>query len=302
MRYGIGILFAFYPRSNHHLTLADPQYWPLIGPWQQDTDLWLVRYQLAHVLGLVCGVMSVVVILWTDVQDGQVTNQSPALVTWPHSSPLIGCRAGCRRAGGTGWRGTPSRCSPPRSRAWCRSASLSYIAACWLNPGTKEKTLWWDILHFPSPRLKVHKLGTLFEDVCESAGLPRTHVGICKTYDWLFPQISNCSPILYFFLHSCHLRLKMSVVISYLVPVWSLHYTSLQLRYWSLGETVCSVYRMSQFSCLFSSIPSWWCCDWCWCCGVAGDLRPPGGHQQPRGVPRLHGPLRLLHLRHANVR
>ena len=26
MRYGIGILFAFYPRSNHHLTLADPQY------------------------------------------------------------------------------------------------------------------------------------------------------------------------------------------------------------------------------------------------------------------------------------
>ena len=77
MRYGIGILFAFYPRSNHHLTLADPQYWSLIGPWQQDTDLWLVRYQLAHVLGLVCGVMSVVVILWTDVQDGQVTNQSP---------------------------------------------------------------------------------------------------------------------------------------------------------------------------------------------------------------------------------
>ena len=166
MRYGIGILFAFYPRSNHHLTLADPQYWSLIGPWQQDTDLWLVRYQLAHVLGLVCGVMSVVVILWTDVQDGQVTNQSPAPVTWPQCSPLIGCRAGCRRAGGTGWRGTPSRCSPPRSRAWCRSASLSYIAACWLNPGTKEKTLWWDILHFPSPRLKVHKLGTLFEDRC----------------------------------------------------------------------------------------------------------------------------------------
>ena len=148
MRYGIGILFAFYPRSNHHLTLADPQYWSLIGPWQQDTDLWLVRYQLAHVLGLVCGVMSVVVILWTDVQDGQVTNQSPALVTWPQCSPLIGCRAGCRRAGGTGWRGTPSRCSPPRSRAWCRSASLSYIAACWLNPGTKENTL---MGHFTFP-------------------------------------------------------------------------------------------------------------------------------------------------------
>ena len=148
MRYGIGILFAFYPRSNHHLTLADPQYWSLIGQWQQDTDLWLVRYQLAHVLGLVCGVMSVVVILWTDVQDGQVTNQSPALVTWPLCSPLIGCRAGCRRAGGTGWRGTPSRCSPPRSRAWCRSASLSYIAAYWLNPGTKENTL---MGHFTFP-------------------------------------------------------------------------------------------------------------------------------------------------------
>ena len=29
------------------------------------------RYQLGHVFGLVLGVLSVVVILWTDVQDGQ---------------------------------------------------------------------------------------------------------------------------------------------------------------------------------------------------------------------------------------
>ena len=29
------------------------------------------RFQLPHILGLVCGVMSVVVILATDVQDGQ---------------------------------------------------------------------------------------------------------------------------------------------------------------------------------------------------------------------------------------
>ena len=26
MRYGIGNLFVFYPRGNHHLTLADPKY------------------------------------------------------------------------------------------------------------------------------------------------------------------------------------------------------------------------------------------------------------------------------------
>ena len=31
----------------------------------------IYRYQLPHILGLVCGVMSVVVILWTDVQDGK---------------------------------------------------------------------------------------------------------------------------------------------------------------------------------------------------------------------------------------
>ena len=33
--------------------------------------MYIGRYQLAHVLGLVLGVLSVVVILWTDVQDGK---------------------------------------------------------------------------------------------------------------------------------------------------------------------------------------------------------------------------------------
>ena len=38
----------------------------------------IYRYQLPHILGLVCGVMSVVVILWTDVQDGKwVTPTQP---------------------------------------------------------------------------------------------------------------------------------------------------------------------------------------------------------------------------------
>ena len=33
--------------------------------------MYIGRDQLAHVLGLVLGVLSVVVILWTDVQDGK---------------------------------------------------------------------------------------------------------------------------------------------------------------------------------------------------------------------------------------
>ena len=37
----------------------------------KNTILFCFRFQLAHILGLVCGVMSVVVILWTDVQDGR---------------------------------------------------------------------------------------------------------------------------------------------------------------------------------------------------------------------------------------
>ena len=38
----------------------------------QDLKIfWFPRYQLGHVFGLVLGVLSVVVILWTDVQDGR---------------------------------------------------------------------------------------------------------------------------------------------------------------------------------------------------------------------------------------
>ena len=36
-----------------------------------DLTTHIGRFQLAHVLGLVLGVLSVVVILWTDVQDGK---------------------------------------------------------------------------------------------------------------------------------------------------------------------------------------------------------------------------------------
>ena len=50
----------------------------LTNEWEKS----VCRYQLPHILGLVCGVMSVVVILWTDVQDGKWVPLHSPLHSW----------------------------------------------------------------------------------------------------------------------------------------------------------------------------------------------------------------------------